>query len=88
MVLLTSAAVASLGLTIIPSGLARAYAANEKLSIALIGCGGRSQWFCGAIPRFGENIVAMCDPHEERAATSFAMLPDVPKHHDFTEARR
>ena len=62
---------------------ARGYAANEKLNIALVGVGGRGSWFVGAIPRIGENVVAMCDVNAQRAAASFGKLPGVPKYHDF-----
>jgi hypothetical protein len=58
--------------------------ANERLNIALIGCGGRGQWFVDTVPK-AQNLVAMCDVNEERAAKSFQKLPDVPKHHDFRE---
>ena len=34
-----SMAAAPLLLTLLPSGLARGYSANEKLNIALVGCG-------------------------------------------------
>ena len=62
---------------------ARAYVANEKLNVALIGVGGRGSWFVETIPRIGENVVAMCDVNEQRAADSFAKLPDVAKYRDF-----
>jgi hypothetical protein len=76
---------ASFGFTLLPAGSARSYAANEKMNIALVGCGGRGSWFVRAIPQIGENIVAMCDVNEQRAAESFAKLPDVPKFHDYRE---
>jgi predicted dehydrogenase len=76
-------AVASIGFSIAPAGSVRTYAANERMNIALVGCGGRGSWFVEAIPRMGENIVAMCDVNEQRAAESFAKLPDVPKFHDY-----
>ncbi|MFO7902589.1 MAG: Gfo/Idh/MocA family oxidoreductase [Planctomycetota bacterium] len=80
---LQSLAGGSAGLTILPAGLARSYAANEKLNIALVGCGGRGRWFVEAIPRIGQNIVGMCDVNEQRAAESFRKLPGVPKFHDY-----
>lgn len=58
--------------------------ANEKLNIALIGCGGRGEWFVDTVPKT-QNLVAMCDVNEERAAKSFQKLPKVAKHHDFRE---
>jgi predicted dehydrogenase len=54
---------------------------NEKLNIAAIGAGGK-----GASDIAGcssENIVAMADPDDKRAAKTFAAYPDVPKYKDF-----
>ena len=54
---------------------------NEKLNIAAIGAGGK-----GASDIAGcssENIVAMADPDEQRAAKTFAAYPNVPKYKDF-----
>jgi len=78
-----SMAAASIGLTILPTGSALGYAANEKMNIALVGCGGRGSWFVNSIPRIGENFVAFCDVNEQRAAESFAKFPNVPKFHDY-----
>lgn len=80
---LRSMAAAPFGFTLLSASSARAYAANERLNIALVGCGGRGRWFVQAIPRIGENIVAMCDVNEQRAAESFKKLPQVPKFHDY-----
>ncbi len=60
----------------------RTYQANDKVAVALIGCGGRGEWFVDTVPKM-ERIVAMCDVNAERAARSYAKLPDVPKHTDF-----
>ncbi len=54
---------------------------NEKLNIASIGAGGKAS---GDI--FGcshENIVALCDVDEERAAQKFKQYEKVPKYKDF-----
>jgi hypothetical protein len=82
---LQASAGAAVGVSLIPSGAAFGYTANEKLNVALVGCGGRGSWFVGAIPQIGENLVAMCDVNAERAAESFKKLPDVPKFHDYRE---
>jgi hypothetical protein len=58
--------------------------ANERLNIALIGCGGRGEWFVDTVPK-AQNLVALCDVNEERAAKAFQKLPGVPRHHDFRE---
>ena len=62
---------------------ARSYQANEKLNIALVGVGGRGSWFVGAIPRLGENVVAMCDVNEHKAGPSFERIPSAKKYNDF-----
>jgi hypothetical protein len=80
-----SLAAASFSFITVPSGSARTYAANERLNIALVGCGGRGSWFVRAIPDIGENLVALCDVNEQRAAESFKKLPDVPKFHDYRQ---
>ena len=81
---LSRAALGGAGLLILSnSRSARAYAANEKLNVALIGVGGRGSWFVETVPRIGENVVAMCDVNEQRAVESYTKLPDVPKYLDF-----
>lgn len=62
---------------------ARAYAANERLNIALVGVGGRGKWFVNTIPKLGENVVALCDVNEEKAAEAYAKFPELPKFHDY-----
>jgi hypothetical protein len=62
---------------------ARSYAANEKMNIALVGVGGRGGWFVGCIPRLGENLVALCDVNERRAADGFKAHPKARKFDDF-----
>lgn len=60
---------------------ADAKSANEKLNIAVIGCGGQGGGNLGAVS--GENIVALCDVDEKRAASAFSKYPDVKKFADF-----
>jgi len=55
---------------------------NEKLNIALIGCGGRGSWFVQVIPNLGR-MAAMCDVNQQRAAEAYKKFPDVPKFEDF-----
>ncbi len=78
----TSAAFAA-GVSLLPEGPVLGASPNEKLNIALVGCGGRGSWFVGAVPRMGQNFVAMCDVNEQRAAESYKKLPRVPKFHDY-----
>ncbi len=54
---------------------------NEKLNIACIGCGGKGEEDIANVS--GENIVALCDVDEARAAGTFKKFPNVPKYQDF-----
>ncbi len=75
---------AGIGLSLIPSGLVRSYQANEKIQVALVGVGGRGEWFVDTIPRM-EQVVAICDVdrrkadaacrHWEQAAQRYAASP-------------
>ena len=72
-----------LGLLILRNPLsARAYAANGKLNLAAVGCGGRGRelllTFCARA-----NIVAMADVNDSRATEMYRKFPDVPKFKDF-----
>ncbi len=60
---------------------ARAYWANEKLDLAIIGAGGRGAANLAEVA--GENIVALCDVDERKAADAFARYPDARKYHDY-----
>ena len=62
---------------------ARSYQANEKLNIALAGVGKRGSWWASAIPRVGQNLVAVCDANQKRAAELSGRAPDVPTYQDF-----
>jgi hypothetical protein len=71
------------GLLILRNPLsARTYAANEKLSVALIGAGGRGKELVGGLARM-ENLVALCDVNESKAAGVYKEYPGVPTFHDF-----
>ena len=59
------------GLMILPKSIsARSYAANEKLNVAMIGVGGRGQWFVDTIPKM-ENVVALCDVDSQKLDGTF-----------------
>jgi predicted dehydrogenase len=72
------------GITLVPRhvlGGAGYQAPSDKLNIAAIGSGGMGG---GNIERCShENIVALCDVDDERAAKTFAKYPEVPKYKDF-----
>jgi len=65
------------------SASAGTYQANEKVNVALIGVSGRGSWFVRAIPEVGQNVVALCDANERRAAEAFAKFPQARKYRDF-----
>jgi len=61
---------------------ARGESPNEKLNVAVIACGGRGAANLGAVAAT-ENIVALCDADERRAADSFSKYPNVKKYFDY-----
>jgi predicted dehydrogenase len=68
---LTSTVAAGTGLLILRNSCsARSYEANQKLNIALVGCGGRGTWFVDTIPRM-ENVVALCDVNAKKVDEAF-----------------
>lgn len=71
------------GLILRSARSARAYPANEKLNVAVVGVGKRGSWHAGVVPRLNENLVALCDVDYQRAAEVFQQHPDVPKYQDF-----
>ena len=58
------------GLVLKGSSSARSYRANEKLNVALVGVGGRGEWFVDTIPKM-ENVVALCDVNDQKLAGAF-----------------
>lgn len=67
--------------TILKSGSARTYAANEKLNIAAIGAGGRAAADIQEVA--SQNIVALCDVDQNRAAAKFRKFPEAKKFKDY-----
>jgi predicted dehydrogenase len=77
-------AAALAGFTIVPSyvlGGAGVKPPSEKLNVAFIGVGGQGERNIRSLA--GENIAALCDVDDERAAEMYKMYPDVPKYRDF-----
>ncbi|MDD4267646.1 MAG: Gfo/Idh/MocA family oxidoreductase [Pirellulaceae bacterium] len=75
---LAQAALGSAGAMVLRrAASARSYQANERISLALVGCTGRGQGF------LGPDVVALCDVDSRRAAAAFKRFPDVPKFEDF-----
>ncbi|HOX03568.1 MAG TPA: Gfo/Idh/MocA family oxidoreductase [Candidatus Paceibacterota bacterium] len=57
--------------------------AKDALRIALVGVGGRGQWFTSTIPRMGHNLVALCDVDDTRNPAAYEQLPSAKKYRDF-----
>jgi len=57
---------------------------NDKLNFAAIGSGGQGGWNLLEADRT-ENVVALCDVDESRAARTFARYPKAPRFHDFRQ---
>ena len=73
---LAAGTVGGAGLTILRSGnSAWSYQANEKLNVALVGCGGRGTWFVDTIPKL-ENVVALCDVNNRKLTEAFKRWAD------------
>jgi len=63
---LASTALAGGGLLVLrDSTAAFGYGANERLNVALVGCGGRGRWFVDTIPKMA-NVVALCDVNAQK----------------------
>ncbi|HUT13013.1 MAG TPA: Gfo/Idh/MocA family oxidoreductase [Thermoguttaceae bacterium] len=79
---LKSSVIGSVGLILLKDGRsAFGYQANEKLNVAGIGVGGQGGGDIGAMG--GENVVALCDVDERRAAGSFGRFPQAKRFEDF-----
>jgi predicted dehydrogenase len=57
---------------------------NEKLNVAAIGSGGKGRSDITACAQT-ENVVALCDVDDTRAANTFKQFPNVPKYKDFRQ---
>ncbi len=80
---LLAGAVPTAGFGSVPSLRALGYKPfYDKLNVAAIGCGGQGGADLNAAART-ENLVAMCDVDEARAAASFKTWEKVPKYKDY-----
>lgn len=50
--------------------------ANDKLHVALVGVGGRGEWFVETIPKL-ENVVALCDVNARKVNAAFQHWQDL-----------
>jgi len=80
---LRGAASVGAGLVILPnSRSAYAYAANEKVNVALVGVGGRGKWYVDVMPKQA-NVVALCDVNDSKSQAAYQALPNCAKYHDY-----
>lgn len=63
------------------SVVAESRSPNEKLNVAIIGCGGKG--YSDMRGCTSENIVALCDVDEKRASKAFSEQPNANKYHDY-----
>lgn len=69
--------------TILPAGLARGYAANEKLNLGIIGLAGMGGVDAKTFHGLGENIAALCDVDSAILDKRGAQYPAARKYTDF-----
>jgi predicted dehydrogenase len=60
---------------------ARGAKPNDRLNLAIVGCGGQGAENLGKVA--GENIVALCDVDEKRAADAFQRYPKAKRFRDY-----
>lgn len=82
---ISASAATTFGFQFVPAHVVRAQASakspSAKIRIAAIGCGGRGAADLGGLAE--EDIVALCDVDEERAAPSFAKFPKARRFKDY-----
>ncbi|MHC4425138.1 MAG: Gfo/Idh/MocA family protein [Planctomycetota bacterium] len=74
-------AASTAAITIVPAHVLGRNAPSNKLNIAAIGAGGRARANLKGVS--DENVVALCDVDEERAARTFDAHPKAKKYKDF-----
>ncbi len=81
---LQSTLMGSVGLLILRNPKsAWSYQANNRLNMAFVGSGGQGGGLVGVFAGMGENIVALCDVDEQRAADTFKRFPNAKRYKDF-----
>jgi predicted dehydrogenase len=82
---ITSSAAATFGFQVVAPHVLRAQGGgntpNSKIKLAVIGCGGQGGSDLGNMA--GEDIVALCDVDDRRAADSFKRFPQAKRFKDF-----
>lgn len=83
-----SATIFSAGACIIPNLIS--CSPSSRLNVAVIGVGGRGVFNWGQLinqknPKWNENIVALCDVDDNRAAKAFQVMPKAKRFKDYRE---
>jgi len=81
----SSAVAAAASLTILPAGLARGYSANEKISLGVIGAGGRGWANTQALAKAGAEVAALCDVDRNRLESAKRKYTQARTYTDFRE---
>ena len=74
---------AAAALTILPAGLLRGYAANDKLNLGIIGLAGMGGVDAKTFNALGDNIAALCDVDSKVLDKRGAEYPGAAKYTDF-----
>ena len=69
--------------TILPAGLARGFAANQKLKVGVIGLSGMGAIDAAALHKLGENVAALCDPDSAMLERRGSQYPKAARYTDF-----
>ncbi|HQU42436.1 MAG: hypothetical protein B7Z73_03670 [Planctomycetia bacterium 21-64-5] len=65
--------------------IVRGRGANDKLNVAVIGCGGRGAHNLQAVAAAGENIIALCDVNQTNLGSAGERHPQAKKFADFRQ---
>lgn len=65
------------GLGVLPMTTTKALGANERVNIALVGCGSRGRYVARGLIEHGARLVYLCDLHPERIQKAVQFLADV-----------
>jgi len=65
------------GLSAIPTATSRVLGANERINIALIGCGGRGRYVARGLVELGAKLAYLCDLHPDRIDKTAKFISEV-----------
>ncbi|MHC4345220.1 MAG: Gfo/Idh/MocA family protein [Planctomycetota bacterium] len=65
------------GLAAFPMAAAKVLGANERINLALIGCGGRGRYVARGMAELGARLVYLCDLHPDRIDNTAKFISEV-----------